>query len=130
VWSGQITNRADLIMALSQGEGAREYYAEGRAAAEITRLWGAIERSIKAIRGSASASAPCTSRRRNNAAFFSGLIFSGLTKTRGVPRVFLFGRHCERSEAIRRAARRKKWICFAALAMTCGESAAYATIST
>jgi hypothetical protein len=56
VWSGQITNRADLIMALSQGEGAREYYAEGRAAAEITRLWGAIERSIKAIRGSASAS--------------------------------------------------------------------------
>src|SRR6478735_2115712 len=56
VWSGQISNRADLIMALSQGEGAREYYAEGRAAAEITRLWGAIERSIKAIRGSASAS--------------------------------------------------------------------------
>jgi cellulose biosynthesis protein BcsQ len=56
VWSGQITNRADLIMALSQGEGAREYYAEGRAAAEISRLWGAIERSIKAIRGTASAS--------------------------------------------------------------------------
>ena len=56
VWGGQITNRADLIMALSQGEGAREYYAEGRAAAEISRLWGAIERSIKAIRGSASAS--------------------------------------------------------------------------
>src|SRR6266496_3906824 len=51
VWSGQITNRADLIMALSQVEGAREYYAEGRAAAEISRLWGAIERSIKAIRG-------------------------------------------------------------------------------
>src|SRR6478735_85527 len=56
VWSGQITNRADLLMALSQGEGAREYYAEGRAAAEISRLWGAIERSIKAIRGTASGS--------------------------------------------------------------------------
>ena len=56
VWSGQITNRADLLMALGQGEGAREYYAEGRAAAEINRLWAAIERSIKAIRGSASAS--------------------------------------------------------------------------
>src|SRR5258705_483694 len=56
VWSGQITNRADLLMALSQGEGAREYYAEGRAAAEISRLWAAIERSIKAIRGTASAS--------------------------------------------------------------------------
>ena len=39
VWSGQITNRADLLMALGQGEGAREYYAEGRAAAEISRLW-------------------------------------------------------------------------------------------
>src|SRR6478672_8332449 len=56
VWSGQITNRADLLMALSQGEGAREYYAEGRAAAEIGRLWAAIERSIKAIRGQASGS--------------------------------------------------------------------------
>ncbi len=56
VWSGQITNRADLLMALGQGEGAREYYAEGRAAAEINRLWAAIERSIKAIRGTAPAS--------------------------------------------------------------------------
>ena len=26
VWGGQITNRADLLMALSHGEGAREYY--------------------------------------------------------------------------------------------------------
>jgi chromosome partitioning protein len=43
-------------MALSHGEGAREYYAEGRAAAEIGRLWAAIERSVKAIRGSAPAS--------------------------------------------------------------------------
>jgi cellulose biosynthesis protein BcsQ len=56
VWSGQITNRADLIMALSQGEGAREYYAEGRAAAEISRLCGANQRSIKAIRGTVTAS--------------------------------------------------------------------------
>src|SRR6478752_7779254 len=56
VWSGQITNRADLLLALGNGEGAREYYAEGRAAAEISRLWGAIERSIKAIRGTASGS--------------------------------------------------------------------------
>lgn len=54
VWGGQITNRAELLMALSQGEGAREYYAEGRAAAEIGRLWAAIERSVKAIRGTAS----------------------------------------------------------------------------
>ena len=33
-----------VLMALGQGEGAREYYAEGRAAAEINRLWAAIER--------------------------------------------------------------------------------------
>src|SRR6185437_7684762 len=56
VWGGQITNRADLLMALGKGEGAREYYAEGRAAAEIGKLWAAIERSVKAIRGSASSS--------------------------------------------------------------------------
>jgi hypothetical protein len=56
VWGGQITNRADLLMALGKGEGAREYFAEGRAAAEIGRLWAAIERSVKAIRGTASAS--------------------------------------------------------------------------
>ena len=55
VWGGQITNRADLLMALGQGEGVREYYAEGRAAAEIARLWAAIERSVKAIRGTVSA---------------------------------------------------------------------------
>jgi chromosome partitioning protein len=55
VWGGQITNRADLLMALGKGEGAREYFAEGRAAAEIGRLWAAIERSVKAIRGTASA---------------------------------------------------------------------------
>jgi chromosome partitioning protein len=51
VWNGQITNRADLLLALAHGEGAKEYSAEGRAASEIGRLWAAIERSIKAIRG-------------------------------------------------------------------------------
>jgi chromosome partitioning protein len=34
----------------------REYDAEGRGAHEIARLWAAIERSVKAIRGSAPAS--------------------------------------------------------------------------
>ena len=46
----------DILWALGKGEGAREYFAEGRAAAEIGRLWAAIERSVKAIRGTASAS--------------------------------------------------------------------------
>jgi chromosome partitioning protein len=55
VWSGQITNRADLLLALAHGEGAQEYYSAGRAASEISRLWSAIDRSVKAIRGNASA---------------------------------------------------------------------------
>jgi cellulose biosynthesis protein BcsQ len=55
VWGGQVTNRADLLLALGHGEGALEYYSEGRAASEISRLWAAIERSVRAIRGSASA---------------------------------------------------------------------------
>jgi len=55
VWSGQITNRADLLLALAEGEGVREYAAEGRGADEIGKLWAAIERSIKAIRGTVSA---------------------------------------------------------------------------
>src|SRR6202023_1879994 len=54
VWGGQITNRADLLLALGHGEGAREYFAEGRAAAEIGKLWAAIERSINEIRGTLS----------------------------------------------------------------------------
>ncbi|MBB5047411.1 chromosome partitioning protein [Rhodopseudomonas rhenobacensis] len=51
VWTGQITNRADLLLALGHGEGAKEYSPDGRAASEIGRLWAAIERSVKAIRG-------------------------------------------------------------------------------
>ncbi|MET0220193.1 MAG: ParA family protein [Tardiphaga sp.] len=56
VWSGQISNRADLLLALGEGEGVREYAADGRGAGEIAKLWAAIERSVKAIRGNASAS--------------------------------------------------------------------------
>ena len=55
VWGGQITNRADLILALSHGESVREYDASGRAADEISQLWKGIERSVKAIQGLASA---------------------------------------------------------------------------
>ena len=90
VWGGQITNRADLLMALSHGEGAREYYAEGRAAAEISQAVGArsnvrSRRSAERLRHRAR----CTSRRRNNAAFFSGLIF-WTDKERAALRAFFF----------------------------------------
>lgn len=56
VWVGQITNRADLLLALGEGAGVREFEADGRGAEEITRLWAAIERSLKAIRGASSKS--------------------------------------------------------------------------
>ncbi|HEY4775305.1 MAG TPA: ParA family protein [Xanthobacteraceae bacterium] len=51
VWGGQITNRANFILALAEGEGAKEYDADSRAAVEVARLWSAIDRSVKAIRG-------------------------------------------------------------------------------
>lgn len=51
VWGGQITNRTFYSLALAEGEGAREYAPESLAAAEMGRLWNAIEKSVKAIRG-------------------------------------------------------------------------------
>jgi chromosome partitioning protein len=50
VWGGQITHRANYSLALAAGEGVREYDAEDGSAGEITRLWTAIEKSVKAIR--------------------------------------------------------------------------------
>ena len=54
VWGGQITNRANYVLALGHGEAVREYDSESRAASEIARLWAAIEKSVKAIRGAGS----------------------------------------------------------------------------
>jgi chromosome partitioning protein len=51
VWGGQITQRGNFSLALAGGEGAKEYEAGSAAAAEIGRLWLAIERSVKAIHG-------------------------------------------------------------------------------
>ncbi len=51
VWGGQITQRTNFSQALAQGEGAKEYDRDSYAAAEIARLWAAIEKSVKAIHG-------------------------------------------------------------------------------
>ncbi len=51
VWAGQITHRTIYSMSLEYGEGAKEYDAASPAAAEISALWGAIDRSVKAIHG-------------------------------------------------------------------------------
>ena len=47
VWSGQISERADI--ALADAADASEAGAPSLAAAEITRLWTAIERSVEAV---------------------------------------------------------------------------------
>jgi chromosome partitioning protein len=51
VWGGQITQRSNFSLALAEGEGAMEFDAGSYATAEIGRLWAAIEKSVKAIRG-------------------------------------------------------------------------------
>jgi chromosome partitioning protein len=58
LWAGQITNRSSFSFALASGEGVREFAEESLAAAEMNALWGAIEKSVKAINGAyASANA-------------------------------------------------------------------------
>jgi chromosome partitioning protein len=49
LWSGQITNRANFALALAAGEGAREYDPESYAAAELGRLWTAVQKSVSVI---------------------------------------------------------------------------------
>jgi chromosome partitioning protein len=51
VWGGQITNRSSLAQALARGEGAREFDATSYGAAEVSRLWSAIGKSVEAIHG-------------------------------------------------------------------------------
>jgi chromosome partitioning protein len=57
VWGGQITHRANFSLALAQGEGVKEYEAQSGSAAEIARLWLAVERSVAAINGAGHKSA-------------------------------------------------------------------------
>jgi chromosome partitioning protein len=51
VWAGQITHRMHYSIALAAGEGAKEFAPESAAADEVSRLWGAVEKSIAAING-------------------------------------------------------------------------------
>jgi chromosome partitioning protein len=51
VWGGQITHRASLSLALTDGEGAKGYDCDPCSVAEISGLWSAIEKSVKVIRG-------------------------------------------------------------------------------
>jgi cellulose biosynthesis protein BcsQ len=51
VWAGQITHRTIYSLSLEYGEGAREYDGDSPAVQEISALWTAIERSVKAVNG-------------------------------------------------------------------------------
>jgi chromosome partitioning protein len=55
LWGGQTTNRSSFSFALASGEGVKEFAEESLAAAEMNALWGAIEKSVKAIHGAYSA---------------------------------------------------------------------------
>jgi len=49
VWSGQISQRAAFTLTLGAGQSAGEADGESLAAAEIARLWRAVERSVEAV---------------------------------------------------------------------------------
>ncbi len=51
VWAGQITQRVGLALALGAGTGINEAEPGSAAAAELARLWSAVERSVAAING-------------------------------------------------------------------------------
>jgi chromosome partitioning protein len=49
VWSGQVSQRAGFVLSLSKGAGAGEDDARSLGAAEITKLWSAVEKSVEAV---------------------------------------------------------------------------------
>jgi len=49
VWSGQISQRAGYVLTLAAGASICEVAPESLAAAEIARLWSAVDRSVAAI---------------------------------------------------------------------------------
>ncbi len=49
VWAGQISHRTGYVLTLASGASVCEVTPEALAAAEIARLWSAVERSVAAI---------------------------------------------------------------------------------
>lgn len=58
VWAGQISHRAGFALSLASGASATEAEPQSLAAAEIARLWSAIERSVTAINAAHAGSGP------------------------------------------------------------------------
>ena len=55
VWSGQVSQRAGFMLSLSKGAGAGEDDARSLGAAEITKLWSAVEKSVEAVNAARAA---------------------------------------------------------------------------
>jgi len=55
VWSGQVSQRAGFVLSLSKGAGAAEDDARSLGAAEITKLWSAVEKSVEAVNAARAA---------------------------------------------------------------------------
>jgi chromosome partitioning protein len=55
VWSGQVSQRAGLVLSLSKGAGAGEDDARSLGAVEITKLWSAVEKSVEAVNAARAA---------------------------------------------------------------------------
>lgn len=51
VWGGQISHRASFSLALTEGETVKGHDADPCAAAELSGLWSAIEKSVRVIHG-------------------------------------------------------------------------------
>ncbi|MFY9758842.1 MAG: ParA family protein [Xanthobacteraceae bacterium] len=57
VWSGQISQRTGYVLTLAAGASVCEVAPESLAAAEVARLWSAVERSVAAINEARSGAA-------------------------------------------------------------------------
>lgn len=57
VWGGQITHRTSFSLSIARGEGFKECDHDSASAAEISRLWKAIEKSVAVINGASEKAA-------------------------------------------------------------------------
>jgi chromosome partitioning protein len=58
VWSGQISQRAGFVLSLASGGSVAESEARSLAAAEIGRLWTAVQKSVEAVNAAHAGSEP------------------------------------------------------------------------
>jgi len=58
VWSGQVSQRKDFVLSLSHGVSAGEDDARSLGAAEISKLWNAVEKSVAAVNAARAAVVP------------------------------------------------------------------------